>query len=156
MVREDTLTDIEKEQRRARARSAKRLAEMRAARRKEQRIKLAKGALLVALIGGLIGAGYYLWTLRPVQVTEVTITDFATIPEIEEVVERPPRLLLIVDEERWGEMTTGQKRDLMERAGAIVDLTGYRVAEVRTAIAFNLATWQKDGTITVDGEVVPG
>ena len=76
-------------------------------------------------------------------------TDFDDIPGLEDVIVRPPEILIVVNANVWEALTAEEKRHAVKQISETVGPAGYRLAEFRTLQTPGLAFWTKDGTIKI-------
>ncbi len=143
----DKLVEPEEVKRKAiEAARSRQLKEKRARSHKEQsKTKLAAVLMAVAVI--CIASSYY-FTTRTIELEPFSTSDFSDWYGIEQVVNRPPLLIVIVDQSRWNQLDEGKKREAFDEVMDGAQLAGYNRVEIRSTSDPDLARWEKGEGVT--------
>ncbi len=109
------------------------------------RIRILLAASSLILLAVLLN----LWNNRERQLLDFTVADFKEVPGIEQVVNRSPLLLIVVNESEWNRHNIYDKRKAVRAVGTIAKPAGYRKAEIRSTQTPYLAVWHRSGTIEI-------
>lgn len=105
--------------------------------------------ILVLVCIVLAGVLLNLWVNRQHQLPDFAIADFKEVPGIEQVVNRSPTLLIVVNEEEWDRQNVYEKRRAVKAAGTLAKSAGYHRAEFRSVKTPYLAVWHRSGEIEI-------
>jgi len=111
------------------------------------RAKRRIAAGLVAILAVILVA---LFVTRQRELDQFTVEDFSSLEGVEQVVNRPPDLLVIFSETSWQSMTAEGRHQAATRVGEVIGPAGYRRGILRTAQRPRLAEWHRRGGVTVN------
>jgi len=102
--------------------------------------------LLFALLAVLL---VRLWANRVGDLPQMSVGDFTAVPGVEQVVSRPPTVILVIAADRWSKLDRETRARAVEKASLMVEHHGYRRVQFRSASGTVLAEWSKGGKVTV-------
>jgi len=110
------------------------------------RAKQWLAAGLCAVLGVIVVA---LVMTRDRELEHFGVGDFASVDGVEQVINRPPDMLVVISEAAWRSMTTEDRRQAATRVGEVIGPAGYRRGILRTAQRPMLAEWRRHGGVTL-------
>jgi hypothetical protein len=114
-------------------------------RKRELRLYVVLGVAVFVLFAILLN----LWLNRPRQLQDFAAGDFPEVPGIQQVVNRSPNLIIVVDDAAWNTAPSFEKRKALEKVGVTIKSAGYKKAEVRSRTRAYLAVWDRSGRVRV-------
>jgi hypothetical protein len=143
----DSMVDPEEVKRRAKEALAKRKVEQKQEKTRSTRSKLTLVTTAVVTLIVSITLSWYL-TVRQVDLEAFSPEQFNDWYGVEQVVNRPPQILVVVSQERWDQLDYDGKKRALEEAVDLVSPVGYKLVEIRSFSEGRLAKWQ-DGEAEV-------
>jgi hypothetical protein len=143
----DSMVDPEEVKRRAKEALAKRQVEQKKEKKRSTQSKVILAATAVAALVISVSLSWFL-TVREVVLEPFSPEQFNDWYGIEQVVNRPPQIMVIVTQERWDQLEYSRKKLALEEAVELVRPAGYKLVEIRSLAKGRLAKWQ-DGKVEV-------
>jgi len=109
-----------------------------------QSLRTAFASVLAALV--LVWAALVAWpamSRKPLR--EVTTADFQGAPAIQSVSARPPSLFVLIDDEKWQQLSDEERRTVIEHVARVVEPLGYTGAHFTGAGGAVRARWLRIG-----------
>jgi hypothetical protein len=145
----DSMVDPEEVKRRAKEALAKRKVEKKEEKKRSTRSKLVLAATAVVTLIVSVLLSWYL-TVREVNLEAFSPEQFNNWYGIEQVVTRPPQILVVVSQEKWDQLDYSSRKKALEEAVELVTPAGYKLVEIRSVSEGRLAKWQDGETEVLD------
>jgi len=91
----------------------------------------------------------HFWMNRPRELEEYALTDFTSVPCIEQVVNRAPVFLVVVSDKEWDGLSTPQREQVVRKVADVVSTAGYKRVEVRSWTRPALGEWTRRRGVTL-------
>lgn len=102
--------------------------------------------LLFALLAALL---LQLWMGWAGDLPQVTASDFAFLPGVEQVACRPPNVIVVIPGTRWAKLSRAGRAQAVENAALVVDHLGYTKLQIRSSTGANLGEWRDGEGVTL-------